>query len=95
MKPPHPPTCWEGNDLLKGYCCKYSFYPKNTFTRTYSLMSDQTFGSCGLADLTHEMNCSNNILGFFINLVGYPGGAVVKASTCNAGDPGLILGSRR
>ena len=35
-------------------------------------------------------------LNFDINPVrGFPGGSVVKASACNAGDAGLILGSGR
>lgn len=70
-------------------------FTKNTFTRTSSLTSDQTFGSCGLAELTHDVNYSSNILGFFINLGGFPGDAVVRHPPAMQGDPDLILGSRR
>ena len=43
-----------------------------------------------------EMATHSSILGFPLWLsVGFPGGSEVKASTCNAGDPGSITGSGR
>ena len=55
-------------------------------------MSDQTFGSCGLAELTREVNYPSNIFGVFHKPHGLPRWCSGKASICSAGDPDLILG---
>ena len=54
-------------------------------------MSDQTFGSCGLAELTREVNYPSNIFGVFHKPRGLPWWCSGKASTYSAGDPDLIL----
>ena len=58
-----------------------------------SLTRDQTHIPCiGSMELNTGPPGKSQVLSLLPNSLGFLGGSVVKESTCNAGDPGLILG---